>query len=220
MNGRERQRRRTRRAIVAAAADLLARCVTPSIADVADAAEVAKRTVYMYFATIEHLLADAALEVSRRQVEPRIGTSDDPAERLEGFVRSLTAGVSDTEDLGRTIIKLTLDAAPAAAPDAAANAGAMAPRRGYRRVEWIEQALEPARERVTPAAFERLVSAMATVVGWEPYIVLRDVRGLDAGEIEIVSLWMAQTLLAATLADDAAGPDENDRGRSATPSPP
>jgi len=191
--GRERQRRRTRRAIVSAAADLLARGESPSIVDVADAAEVAKRTVYTYFATIEHLLADAALELSTRAAAPQVTGSDEPAERLDVFVRSMTSGSAETEELGRTIIKLTLDA-PADDPGSG-------PRRGYRRVEWIEQALAPVRERVSPAAFERLVSAMATVVGWEPFIVLRDIRGLDAAEITSVSTWVAQTLLAATLAE-------------------
>jgi AcrR family transcriptional regulator len=191
--GRERQRRRTRRAIVSAAADLLARGESPSIVDVADAAEVAKRTVYTYFATIEHLLADAALELSTRTSAPQLTESDEPAERLDMFVRNMTEGSAETEELGRTIIKLTLDA-PADGPGTG-------PRRGYRRIEWIEQALAPMRERVSPAAFERLVSAMATVVGWEPFIVLRDIRGLDAAEIASVSTWMAQALLAATLAE-------------------
>jgi AcrR family transcriptional regulator len=194
-NGRERQRRRTRRAIVAAAADLLARGESPSIADVADAAEVAKRTVYTYFATVEHLLADAALELSTRAVAPQVATSEEPGPRLDGFVRSMTAGTADTEDLGRTIIKLTLDAPP--------GDDGTVPRRGYRRVGWIEEALAPVRERVAPEAFERLVSALATVVGWEPYVVLRDVRGLDSAQIEAVSTWMAQALLTATLADSA-----------------
>jgi AcrR family transcriptional regulator len=192
-NGRERQRRRTRRAIVAAAADLLARGESPSIVDVADAAEVAKRTVYTYFATIELLLADAALELSTRAAPPQVAGSDEPAERLDLFVRSVTADAAETESLGRTIIKLTLDA-HAEAPESG-------PRRGYRRVEWIEQALAPVKERVSPSAFERLVSAMTTVIGWEPFIVLRDVRGLDPAEIAAVSAWMAQALLAATLAE-------------------
>ncbi|HEY0813144.1 MAG TPA: TetR/AcrR family transcriptional regulator [Pseudonocardia sp.] len=191
--GRERQRRRTRRAIVSAAADLLARGESPSIVDVADAAEVAKRTVYTYFATIEHLLADAALELGTRAAPPQTTGSDEPAQRLEVFVRSITAGSAETEELGRTIIKLTLDAS--------ADEPEQGPRRGYRRVEWIEQALAPVRERVSSAAFERLVSAMVTAVGWEPFIVLRDIRGLDATEIASVSTWMAQTLLAATLAE-------------------
>lgn len=190
-NGRERQRRRTRRAIVTAAAELLAKGESPSMAEVADAADVAKRTVYTYFATIDHLLADAALELSRHTVEPTFDSSTDPTKRLEAFVRGMTRSAAETEELGRTIIRLTLGAPP--------DAGT--PRRGYRRVEWVERALEPVRDRLTPEGFERLVSAIATVVGWESYIVLRDIRGLGPEEIEGVSVWMATALLAAALAE-------------------
>jgi AcrR family transcriptional regulator len=190
-NGRERQRRRTRRAIVAAAAELLAKGESPSMAEVADAADVAKRTVYTYFATVEHLLADAALELSRQTVEPTFDSSEHPAERLEAFVRTMARSSTETEDLGRTIIRLTLGAPP--------DAGNR--RRGYRRVEWIERALEPVRERLSPPGFERLVSAMATIVGWESFIVLRDVRGLTPEEIEEVGVWMATSLLNAALTE-------------------
>jgi len=34
---------------------------TPSMMDVADAAQVSRRTVYMYFPTIEQLMIDATL---------------------------------------------------------------------------------------------------------------------------------------------------------------
>lgn len=197
-NGRERQRRRTRHAIVTAAAELLANGESPSIAEVADAADVAKRTVYTYFQTIDHLLTDAALELSRRRVEPQFSASTDPVERLAAFVRAMTRNTAESENLGRTIIRLTLDApVPVTEPGSP-------PRRGYRRVEWIEQALEPVRDRLAPAGFERLVSALSIIVGWEPFVVLRDVRALGREEIEQVAMWMADALLAAALAEDTA----------------
>ena len=45
------QRRRTRKAIVDAAMTLIAQGKTPSVADVAAAADVSRRTVYLYFPT-------------------------------------------------------------------------------------------------------------------------------------------------------------------------
>src|SRR5512142_2969618 len=54
-------KRRTRKAIVDATAALLARGITPSMGEVADAAEVSRRTVYLYFSTLEQLLVDASL---------------------------------------------------------------------------------------------------------------------------------------------------------------
>ena len=188
--GRERQRRRTRKAIIDAAVELLARGEDPSVADVAEAADVSRRTVYLYFPTLEHLLADAALEAARATVEQRFDAGGDVAERLEGLVRAVQQGFADTEALGRTIIRLTIGAAGAARP-------AGSPRRGYRRVEWIERALEPLRPELPPDRFERLVSALTLLIGWEAMIVLQDTRGLGVSEAEEVCVWAARALLAA-----------------------
>ena len=184
---RDAQRRRTRKAIVAAAAELLERGGHPSVAEIAEAADVSRRTVYLYFPSLEHLLADAALEATRAQVEPQIATSGDAGVRVEGLVRALQQGFAETEHLGRTIIRHTVGSPGAAA----------APRRGYRRVEWIEQALEPLREELPPERFARLVSALTLLMGWESMIVLQDTRGLTAAEAEEVCVWAARALVAA-----------------------
>ena len=54
--GRYRQRRRTRAAIVTAAMGLLKDGPAPSMAQIADAADVSRRTIYLYFPTLEQLL--------------------------------------------------------------------------------------------------------------------------------------------------------------------
>ena len=187
--GRERQRRRTRKAIIEAAVGLLAGGGTPSVAEIAEAADVSRRTVYLYFPTLEHLLADAALEAARASVEPRFETDGEPAERVEGLVRATQQGFAETEQLGRTIIRLTVGAKDASAPGT--------PRRGYRRVEWIERALGPLHGELSPDRFERLVSALTLLIGWEAMIVLQDTRGLDGAEAEEVCVWAARALLAA-----------------------
>ena len=191
-DGRERQRRRTRKAIVDAAARLLGSGETPSVAEIAEAADVSRRTVYLHFPTLEHLLADAALEAARGTVEPRIDTEGDAGDRLEALVRALHQGFAETEALGRTIIRLTVGAATPSAPGR--------PRRGYRRVEWIESALAPLRDELPPERFERLVSALTLLMGWEATIVLQDTRGLKIEQAEEVCVWAARALLAAESA--------------------
>lgn len=186
--GRERQRRRTRKAIIDAAVQLLAGGGDPSVAEVAEAADVSRRTVYLYFPTLEHLLADAALELTRASVEPRFDLHADPADRLEALVRAVQQGFADTEQLGRTIVRLTVGA-----PSSTNEEGR--PRRGYRRVAWIEQALEPLRASLPPDRFERLVSSLTLLIGWESMIVLQDTRGLSAAEAEEVCVWAARALL-------------------------
>ena len=196
--GRVAQKRRTRKAIVAAAGELLSQGKTPSINDVAAAADVSRRTVYMYFPTLDQLLIDAALgSVTRNTIDPAlasIGDTDDVAERVETITRAVQKEFASTEKQGRALLRLTVDAQEADRP-------ADQPLRGYRRIEWIEQALEPLRGKVDKRRFERLVSALAMVIGWESLIVARDIRALSLKEAEDVSAWAARTLVEATLSE-------------------
>jgi AcrR family transcriptional regulator len=198
--GRSRQRRRTRAAIVAATTDLLRSGVTPSVGEIADAADVSRRTVYSYFPTLEQLLLDATLGLlSQTSVDEAIDNADagaDPEERVAAMVRAFSAMSAETLPLGRSLIRLTVDAPR---PD-----DERAPVRGYRRIAWIERALEPVRDQLDPVAFERLVSALAMVVGWEALIVLQDLRRLDRDEEVDITLWAAGTLIRAALEEAGA----------------
>ena len=212
--GRFRQRRRTRAAIVAAAADLLRSGQTPSVNDVADAADVSRRTVYQYFPTLEQLLLDATLGMlSQTAVDEAIDAADtggDPTERVDAMIRALGAMSTETLPLGRSLIRLTVDAGSADGVADADGADARdAPRRGYRRIQWIEQALAPLRSELDEPTFERLVSALAMVVGWEALIVLHDLRGLSADEQMETSLWAAHALIRAALTAPRAGADSS-----------
>lgn len=206
--GRYRQRRRTRAAIVAAAADLLKSGQTPSVNDVADAADVSRRTVYQYFPTLEQLLIDATLGMlSQTAVDEAIDAADtggDATERVDAMIRAIGGMSTETLPLGRSLIRLTVDA-PGPTPGTEADA----PRRGYRRVQWIERALEPLRPQLDSAVFERLVSALAMVVGWEALIVLHDLRGLPADEQMETSLWAANALIRAALSEQNADPENS-----------
>src|SRR4051812_37137151 len=61
--GRMNQKRRTRAALMTAAAEFVRRGETPSILQVADAALVSKSTAYRYFPSQDALLAEALLDV-------------------------------------------------------------------------------------------------------------------------------------------------------------
>jgi hypothetical protein len=66
-------------------------------------------------------------------------------------------------------------------------------------VQWIERALAPLRPQLDAAKYERLVSALAMVIGWEALIVQRDVRALSVREAEDLSAWAARALVRATI---------------------
>jgi AcrR family transcriptional regulator len=192
------QRRRTRKAIVDAATALLAQGKTPSVADVAAAADVSRRTVYLYFPTFEQLLIDATVgALAQSPVDRAVAPAakNEPVEaRVERMVRALHGMSPDVERLGRRLIRLTVE-------DGASPSRDDEPRRGYRRIEWIESALAPWRARIGAARWRRLVSALAMVVGWEAMIVQRDICGLSAKEGEELSVWAADAFLRATLSE-------------------
>ena len=193
--GRFRQRRRTRTAIVNATAELLrSGRTTPGVSEIAEAADVSRRTVYQYFPTVDQLLLDATLGLlSQTPVDNAIAQADPGGEasaRVSAMIRALTDLSSQTMPLGRSLIRLTVDAP-------AEDAGQ--PKRGYRRINWIERAIEPLRDNLDDAGFERLVSALAMVIGWEALIVLQDLRGLSPDEQADVCPWAAHALIQAAL---------------------
>jgi AcrR family transcriptional regulator len=191
------QKRRTRKAIVEATIALLAGGGTPTVNDVAAAADVSRRTVYLHFPSFDQLLLDATIgalsqaDVDRAIEHEAAGGGADA--RVERMVRALHHVDPEVERLGRTLIRLTVEGGASAEGE---------PRRGYRRIEWIEKALSPWRDRMEPARWRRLVCAMAMVIGWEALIVQRDVCGLSAGEGEELSVWAARALLDATLREE------------------
>jgi AcrR family transcriptional regulator len=200
--GRARQRRRTRAAIVAAATRLLQEGQNPSMSDIADAADVSRRTVYLHFPTLEQLLIDATVgALSEHAVSEAIRSADqggDVDARVAAMVGALAEQSGETLALGRQLVRLTLDTPP----DGAGSGEG--PRRGYRRVGWIEEAIGPLRQRLAPGEFERLVSGLAMVIGWEALIVLGDIRGLTPDQQKETSLWAARALIAAALAGSDA----------------
>jgi len=205
--GRPGQRKRTRKAIVDAAMALLARGGTPSVDEVAKYAEVSRRTVYLYFPTFDQLLIDATLGALSqagvdRAIEGDAGGST-VEDRVERAVRALMHMTPDVERLGRALIRLTVDPQP----------GRPVQRRGYRRIEWIESALAPWRDRLDGASWLRLVCALAMVTGWEALIVQRDVCGLSPREGEELSVWVARAILRETLKDMESGASDAKRRR-------
>jgi AcrR family transcriptional regulator len=167
--------------------------VPPSIEEIAATADVSRRTIYMYFPTLDQLLVDATSGLlGERTIEPlldspQLGT--DPLQRVDQFAESLLDLAPQALPLARRILKLTVDSQ--LPPQAA--------RRGYRRVEWLGRVLEPLRGQLDDEQFERLSSALTVVLGWEAMIVLQDTRGLDWTEEERIIRWMARTLVTAIL---------------------
>ncbi|MEI9992772.1 MAG: TetR/AcrR family transcriptional regulator [Rhizomicrobium sp.] len=190
---RRNQRQRTHDVIIAAAIDLMKSGVTPSMAEIVEAARVSRRTVYLHFPTLDQLLTDARIGLlSKQAVDAEFELVDpggDTEKRVTAMIDAIIENARVTLPLGRSLIKLTIETP--AAPDT--------PRRGYRRVAWIEKALSPLRAELSSREFERLVSALSIVIGWEALIVLADVRALVPPEQRKIIVWTARAILRAAL---------------------
>lgn len=167
----------------------------PGVNDIAEAADVSRRTVYQYFPTVDQLLLDATLGLlTQTDVDAAIDDAAaghaDAAERVDAMIHALSDVAASSLPLGRSLIRLTVDTP---ADDA------RQPKRGYRRIGWIERAIEPLRDDLDDDLFDQLVSALAMVVGWEALIVLQDLRGLDTAEQLRTSTWAARTLVRSAL---------------------
>ncbi len=195
--GRAAQRNRTRRAIVEATTRLINAGESPSMASIAQAAQVSRRTIYMYFPTLEQLLLDATLgAIAHSSVDPALATAEtDPVTRAEQLTRAINRDATQTLHLGRALVRLTVEGE-------APRAGG--PRRGYRRVQWIEKALAPARKSLSPSEFNRLVSALCVLLGWESLIVLNDIRGIPPAAADDVLTFAVRAVVEKSLAEAAA----------------
>jgi AcrR family transcriptional regulator len=178
---------------VAAAVRLLEQGMTPTVAEVADAAEVSRRTAYRYFPSAEQLMVEAVLEGVRGDVEREIDAgapAGDMTSRVDRLVDAMHHLTVDKEHLLRQMIRLTIDRE---------QVEPGIPPRPSRRLEYVEQALAPLRDDLAAQDYERLVRAMAVVVGIEARIVLRDICGLDDDAILATERWAARALLDAAL---------------------
>lgn len=197
--GRAAQRRRTRRAIVDATTRLLETTTAPTVDAIAAEADVSRRTVYLYFPTLEQLHLEAMQgALLNRDVEGALdaaAVSGDVRDQVDALIGELIAMSDELMPLGRRIIRLTAEAPDEDQPVEGA------PRRGYRRIGWIEHAVAPLRERLTGEQFERLVSGLAMVISWEGMIVLRDSRGLRGEDERRLLRWAARSLVDAILAE-------------------
>lgn len=192
---RENQRRRTRKDLLRAAAELLREGARPTLAEVAKRAMLSRATAYRYFSSIEALLAEAPIDGVAP--DPSMFADDpstDAAERVDRAEAALHEMAFANENALRAML------AHAVAPRAEEG-----PVRQNRRQELIEAALEPARADLDDATYLRLCRALAMVFGTESMIVFRDVLGVDAESARDVKSWAVRALVRAALEGSRAG---------------
>ncbi len=186
---RERQTRRTRRALIAAADELFAAGRVPTVAEVAERADVARATAYRYFPTQEALLLETTFLGDSEPLRslPKLAREiEEPTERMAEAVRRGAVWTLGREARLRAILRMSLE------PDSELRRPAR--RRGY-----IAQLLEDVRDQLAPSAYERLAGAMTLLMGIDPIVSLRDNSDIDRDHMPEVLAWTARTLVDAAL---------------------
>ncbi len=188
--GRTNQKARTRDALIAAARQLLARGVTPTLEEAAAEASIGRTTAYRYFPHSRALLAATFPEIEMRSL---LGADppEDPLARIEVVAESLTRRIIEHEPEYRTQLRLALEGEPAG--------GESLPLRVGRRIEWVEDALAPLRGRMPQPELRLLVYGIGATLGIEALVWLTDMGGLSREEATEVMRSNARTLLQSAL---------------------
>ena len=190
--GRTHQKQRTRRALIDAARELVARGITPKVDEAAANASISRTTAYRYFPNQRALLIAAHPEIEASSLLPEVPPAD-PEARLDIVIQSFLRLIVDTEPQQRTMLRLSLD------PEASAR-GELPLRQG-RAIGWIGEALAPLGSRMSKAEVRRLAVAIRSAAGIEALVWLTDIAGLSRKQAVEVMRGTARALLRSALAD-------------------
>lgn len=194
-DGRTKQKQRTREALLDAAADLARSGVSPSIGQIAEAANISPATAYRYFPNTHSLWNDVAIrKVSADELAADL--PDDVIERVELVIHRMARLQFADEALWRETMRAVQERWLA---QQHVEVGERAPVRGTTRIETLTIALQPLRSILDAAAFTRLVQALMFLCGVEAMIVARDALGLDEEAAADVMCWSARAIIKTAI---------------------
>jgi len=196
LEGRTQQKQRTRQALVAAAREMVAQGMTPTVEASAAKASISRTTAYRYFPNQRTLLLSAHPEIEARSLLPE-NPPEDPEERLDIVIQTFLKLIVDTEPQQRTMLRLSLEPDPSLRGEL--------PLRQGRAIGWITEALAPLRDRRSEAQLRRLAVAIRSAAGIEPLVWLTDIAGLSREDAVKVMRQSARALLRSALADQDTG---------------
>jgi AcrR family transcriptional regulator len=192
-------RERTWRLLREAARELLRSGKPLTVPAVAEVAGVSRATAYRYFPTNDAVVLHASMSLAddpladAEWAPPTATSSGELTDRAADLVRATAAWAFEHENELRTMLRLSL------APERAN----LRPRRGpTNRRRWIDALLKDLPPEVSPSARRRLAAALTPLFGSDAIVWTTDVAELSRDEAVEVLAWMAQALIAATLADD------------------
>ncbi|MER9347418.1 TetR/AcrR family transcriptional regulator [Mesorhizobium sp. M0227] len=199
-------RARTKRLMLETATRLMQAGVTPSVSEVAEAAEVSRATAYRYFPS-QAVLVQAVVDEGLGPILTWQSTSANAERRVADLFDTAMPRIEAFEATFKAALKLSLD--QWARRQAGTLGGEPAFTRGHR-IDLLKDAIAPLKGRLPPRDFRRLAQALSLIFGVEVLIVLKDIWGLDSRRTRAVAQWAAGALVRAAVAesvDEGGSPD-------------
>jgi len=193
-------RARTRRLMLETATRLMQSGVTPSVSEVAEAAEVSRATAYRYFPS-QAALVHAVVDEGLGPILTWKSSSSDAERRVADLFATAMPRIEGFEATFKAALKLSLD--QWARQQAGTLGSEPAFKRGHR-VDLLKDAIAPLKSQLKPRQFKRLAQALSMMFGVEVLIVLKDIWGLESHEMMSVAQWAAGALVRAAVAESQA----------------
>ena len=198
---------RTRDLMVRTAVKLMQRGQSPSVSEAAEAAGVSRATAYRYFPT-QSALVEAVVDHALGPILRWDSGSADAVERVQDLLSSSNDRIVEFEATFKAALGLSLQqwaqlksGTPATGPQF---------RRGHR-IDLLEKALAPLREKLSGVQFDRLAKALSLTFGIEVILVLKDIWNVEIDEMQDVATWTARALVQAALAEAETEKNAADR---------
>lgn len=187
-------RGRTFKRLLAEAVALVRRGRIPSVAEVAQSAKVSRATAYRYFPSRSKLVS-AVIAEALAPVQRAVPQQGDAKQRLHELVDRTYSRFAEYEPHMRAALQLALEHQSLEA------AGLLEeePFRRGQRTEILATTIAPLKSKLKPAAYQRLLKALAVVYGIEPMVILKDICGASDRETEAVVRWMMDALVDSAL---------------------
>ena len=191
-------RARTRRLMVTTASRLMQAGLTPSVSEVAEAAEVSRATAYRYFPN-QTALVHAVVDEALGPILKWKGKTQDAEQRILDLFENALPRISEFEATFKAALRLSLEQAAQDGPTGEQ------PRftRGHRR-ELLNDALAPLRGQLPDEDLDRLAQALSLIFGVEVYTVLKDIWDLSDIQSSKVAKWAACALVRSAIAETGA----------------
>lgn len=170
---------------------------TPSVSEVAEAAGVSRATAYRYFPS-QAALVTSVVDEALGPILSWSSQGDDAEARVTALLDFSMPRIVAFEATFKAALRLSLE------QWARGQAGALGSEppfeRGHRKA-LLQEAIAPLRRKLSKPRFARLAQALSLVYGLELLVVLKDMWGLSAQEMQDVAIWAARALVRSAVAE-------------------